>query len=228
MEGLRRELIANISHDLRTPLTMITGYGEVMRDLPGENTPENVQTIIEESRRLTALVNDMLDLSKLQSGMQTLHKAPFSLTRSICGILRRYAKLTEQDGYHIDFLYDEDATVDADEMKLSQVVYNLINNAVAYTGEDKKVTVRQVLSPASVRIEVEDTGEGIAPEDLPYIWDRYYRVDKIHKRAQIGTGLGLSIVKTILDLHRARYGVTSEKGRGSTFWFELDIAADTK
>lgn len=222
VEGLRRELIANISHDLRTPLTMITGYGEVMRDLPGENTPENVQIIIDEAKRLTTLVNDILDISKLQSGTQKITLEKFNLTQSIRDILQRYTKLKEQDGYKLKFISNGDVWVKADAVKISQVIYNLINNAITYTGTDKTVTVIQSSNKDSVKIEIVDTGEGIAQDMLPLIWDRYYKVDKTHKRAAIGTGLGLSIVKSILDMHDAKYGVLSTVGQGSIFWFELE------
>ncbi|WP_024832934.1 sensor histidine kinase [Ruminiclostridium josui] len=223
VEGLRRELIANISHDLRTPLTMITGYGEVMRDLPGENTPENVQIIIDEAKRLTTLVNDILDISQLQSGTRKINVETFNITESIRGILERYNKLIEQEGYRIYFKSDKDIWVNADPIKISQVIYNLINNAITYTGSDKTVAIIQSSTPKGVKIEISDTGEGISEEMLPLIWDRYYKVDKAHKRAAIGTGLGLSIVKTILDMHGAKYGVESTLGKGSTFWFELTI-----
>lgn len=220
-ESFRRELIANVSHDLRTPLTLICGYAEMMRDLPGENNPENTQVIIDEATRLTALVNDMLDLSKLQAGTQELDYKVYNLTSSIEEIMKRYAALTEKEGYHITFDYDEKVKVNGDALKISQVVYNLINNAINYTGEDKKVAVKQKIVDNKVRIEVTDTGEGIAKENLPYIWDRYYKVDKTHKRATIGTGLGLSIVQNILKAHDATYGVESELHKGSTFWFEM-------
>ncbi len=221
VEGLRRELIANISHDLRTPLTMITGYGEIMRDLPGENTPDNIQIIIDEARRLTTLVNDVLDISKLQSGTQTLSIENFNLTESIEEILLRYNKLTEQQGYRFEFIKDGEVWVKADPVKISQVIYNLINNAITYSGQDKLITIVQNMNNQVVRVEIIDTGEGIDQDLLPLIWDRYYKVDKAHKRAAIGTGLGLSIVKTILDMHGAKYGVISKNGEGSTFWFEL-------
>lgn len=223
VEGLRRELIANISHDLRTPLTMITGYGEAMRDLPGENTPENVQIVIDEAKRLTTLVNDILDVSQLQSGTRKLMTGRFNITQDIREILQRYTKLTGQDGYQLKFISSRDAWVNADEVKISQVIYNLINNAITYTGADKAVTIIQSCSGDSVKIEIADTGEGIAEDMLPLIWDRYYKVDKTHKRAAIGTGLGLSIVKTILDMHGAKYGVLSTVGQGSIFWFELKL-----
>ncbi len=222
VDTLRRELIANISHDLRTPLTMISGYAEVMRDIPGENTPENLQVVIDESRRLSELVTDLLDLSKLEANTTQLNVEEFCLTDSIRGNFTRYAKLISQEGYVLEFESDRDAVVKGDELRLTQVVYNLINNAINYAGEDKTVIVRQIVNDDKVRIEIEDHGKGISREDMKYIWDRYYRVDKEHRSAVIGSGLGLSIVKNILLLHKARFGVKSAPGAGSTFWFELD------
>lgn len=227
-EKLQKELIANISHDLRTPLTMITGYGEVMRDLPGENTPENIQIIIDEATRLSSLVNDLLDLSKLQSGTIQPEKTRFCLTDSVKDIFERYSKLKEQDGYNITFESNENVWVFADELKISQVIYNLVNNAINHSGDDKTVVVTQSVIDKKVKIEVTDNGEGIPADKLEYIWDRYYKVDKQHKRGVIGTGLGLSIVKSILDSHGAHYGVRSTLGKGSTFWFELDAVSVKK
>ncbi len=222
-DDLQRELVANISHDLRTPLTMIKGYGEVMRDIPGENTPENVQVIIDETERLTELVNDMLDLSKIQSGTRKPEPESINLTETVGTVLKRYEKLTERDGYIITFDADSDAFINADRTMILQVIYNLINNALNYTGKDKKVSIVQSVWDNKVRISVMDTGEGIEPDDIPYIWDRYYKVDKVHKRAKIGTGLGLSIVKGILESHGAEYGVESRVGEGSNFWFEFEM-----
>ena len=221
---LQRDIISNISHDLRTPLTMIKGYSEVMRDIPGENTPENVQVIIDETTRLSELVTDMLDLSKLQAGTRKPDLERFSITDTVKDTLTRYEKLIRQDGYRIDLISDGDAVIVADRGMILQVIYNLINNAVNYTGADKQVTVRQDTTKASVRISVTDTGEGIAEQDIEQIWERYYRVDKVHKRATIGTGLGLSIVKEILEIHNASFGVESVIGKGSTFWFEFELA----
>lgn len=218
---LQKELIANVSHDLRTPLTMIGGYAEMMRDIPEENNAANAQIIVDEAKRLTTLVNDTLDLSKLGSGTSPLTLSRFNVTESVRNILTRYSELREREGYAVAFEYDRDVFVDADEIKLTQVVYNLINNAVNYCGEDKKITVRQTVSDGVVRFDFIDNGAGIAPEELPTVWDRYYRSRDVHKRAVVGTGLGLSIVRKILDLHGARYGVSSAVGQGSDFWFEL-------
>ena len=227
-DTLQKELIANISHDLRTPLTMIVGYSEVMRDIPGENTPENVQVIIDETKRLSDLVNDLLDLSKLQAGTRKPKPEVFSLSDTVRSVMSRYSKLTERDGYRIEIDIDQDVDVRADRTMLLQVIYNLINNAVNYTGEDKlvRVTQRTLRDSGKVRISVTDSGEGIAPDQIPLIWDRYYKVDKVHRRAMIGTGLGLSIVKQILEAHQATYGVESKQGKGSTFWFEMNIVRD--
>lgn len=220
-EQLQRDLLANVSHDLRTPLTMITAYSEVMRDIPGENTPENVQVIIDETKRLTNLVNDMLELSKLQAGVSEISAEVFDFTTSILAVLKRYSKLTGQSGYDIRFEYSDDVKVCADEYKIYQVIYNLINNAINYAGDDKTVIVRQIVNGEIVRLEVEDHGKGIAEDELDSIWDRYYKVDKTHRRATQGSGIGLSIVKNILKLHEARFGVNSKVGEGSVFWFEL-------
>lgn len=226
VEETQRELIANISHDLRTPLTLIEGYVEAMRDIPGENTPENLQVILDETHRLTTLVNAVLDYSRSQNAAPEENSCCFSLTESIREILTRYVKLTEQDGYVIRFRQQGEVFVRADPLKISQVVYNLINNALTYTGDDKTVAITQTIQNGRVRISVTDTGEGIEPEKLPYIWNRYYRGKKPHKRAAVGTGLGLNIARSILDGYGMDYGAESTVGKGSTFWFEMETAGE--
>ncbi|HEY5556462.1 HAMP domain-containing sensor histidine kinase, partial [Acetobacterium sp.] len=230
VEVLRQELIANISHDLRTPLTLISGYAEAMRDLPDENNSENAQIIVDETQRLTTLVNDVMDISKIQSGTHTIHPVSYNLTTNINDTVTRMNKLMHNDGYQIVFGYDEEITLTADETRISQAFYNLLINAINYTGPDKKITVSQSIiknfgvPPSSwVKIEVADSGEGITKEELPYIWERYYKVDRTHKRAVTGTGLGLSIVKSIIDMHGGTYGVSSKINEGSVFWFSLKI-----
>ncbi len=226
LDALQKELIANISHDLRTPLTMISGYSEVMRDIPGEITPENMQIIIDETHRLSSLVNDMLDLSRITSGSRKPNKTLFSLTQCVRDTLKRFSHLREGDGYSFSFTADEEIYVEADQVLILQALYNLICNAVNYTGEDKRVIVQQTRDGKTCRISVTDTGEGIDKEKLPLIWDRYYKASDFHKRGIAGTGLGLSIVKNALILHNAPFGVSSKKGEGSTFWFELQVAQD--
>ncbi len=226
VDRMQKELIANISHDLRTPLTMISGYSEVMRDIPGEMTPENMQIIIDETRRLTSLVNDVLDLSRLTSGQTEPKNEVFSLTGLVREAMDRYAHLKESEGYTITFEADGEAYVFADSTRISQVLYNLVNNAINYTGEDKKITVTQSISGNNVRISVADTGEGIPEDKLELIWERYYKASEYHRRGTVGSGLGLSIVKQILEGYGAPFGVTSRVGEGSVFWFELPLWTD--
>lgn len=228
VDRMQKELIANISHDLRTPLTMIEGYTEVMRDIPGENTRENMQVIIEETRRLSTLVNDLLEISRFQTGKQQLNMTVFSITDAVRETIVRFDKLNEREGYKIIYQGSGQIYVRADKTRILQVLYNLVGNAINYTGEDKTVIVRLILRGSRVRVEVQDSGDGIAEEDLPLIWDRYYKIEKTnktHKRGFGGSGLGLSIVKEILLLHNTTFGVSSEEGEGSTFWFELPVTA---
>ena len=195
-----------------------------MRDIPGENSPENVQAIIDETTRLSELVNDLMDLSKLQSGMQKLAPTVFDLTVTVQDTMQRYKTLIHHQGYHIEYrACADEVLVMADRTMILQVIYNLINNAVNYTGESKRVVVTQTVQDGCVRLSIADDGDGIPPEKIPEIWDRYYRVDKVHNRSVIGTGLGLSIVKSILEAHGACYGVESAVGIGSVFWFELPL-----
>lgn len=228
LDRMQKDLIANVSHDLRTPLTLISGYSEVMRDIPGEMTAENMQVIIDETSRLTTLVNDMLDMSRFISGRYSFDVQTFSITEAVRETVERYTKMCSRDGYRIDFEYDTELYVSADRSSIVRVIYNLVSNAVNYTGDDKRVVIRQLLSDGCCRIEITDSGRGIAEEDLPLIWERYYRGDEFHKRSVAGSGLGLSIVKNILAAHKARFGVRSRIGHGSTFWFELSADFDGK
>lgn len=230
VEDLQRELIANISHDLRTPLTMIEGYAEAMRDIPEEITPENMQIIIDETNRLSSMVNEVLDFSRLRTGSMELTQTDFNLTAQIREICNRISKMTAVDGYTVLFDADRDRTVTGDSARISQVLYNLLGNALTYTGADKTVRITQRDAGASVRVTVSDSGEGIPANELPYIWDRYYRSRENHRRAVLGSGLGLNICRGILEQHKARYGVHSVEGQGTDFWFELPMAeakADT-
>lgn len=221
VENLRRELIANVSHDLRTPLTLIEGYSEMMRDIPGEATPENLSVIINEVERLNSLVSDLLETSRIQSGNVNLRRETFCLTDELSKLLETYTALTKRDGYQISVLADRKVNVNADRSLIVRAIMNLVNNAMTYTGADRSVVIRQLLREDFVRIEVSDSGEGIVPDQLDRIWDRYYKVDAEHKRAAKGTGLGLSIVKSIVTMHGGNYGVRSRLGQGSTFWIEI-------
>ena len=221
-DKMQKDLIANISHDLRTPLTLITGYCEMMRDIEGENTPENMQVVIDEANRMSMLVSDLIDLSKYESGAVKIEKQSVDIDFLILETVQRYRKLMAEDGYMFEYDSHGPTFVDCDKKRILQVLYNLVNNAVNYGGDDKKVIIRLCDSESGKkRVEVIDHGEGIAKEDLPYIFDRYYKVDKVHDRTLSSTGIGLAIVKNVLGAHGAPYGVVSEIGMGSLFYFEL-------
>lgn len=226
-DDLRRELMSNISHDLRTPLTMIKAYAEMIRDISGDNPEKrekHLKVIIDETDRLSSLVTDILDLSKLQAGVTELNIEDFNFSDNLSGVVSRFDIIKYNDGITVDLQAEEDIRISGDISKLDQVVYNLINNAVTYAGDDKIVIVRLFKKEKGIiRFEVEDHGEGISPENLPYIWDRYYKVSErstTHKRAKMGSGIGLSIVKSVLEQHGFEYGAESSLGEGSKFWFE--------
>lgn len=223
-EQLRRDLMANVSHNLKTPLTMIKAYAEMSRDLHKNNKKkqeENMNIIMEEVDRLTILVNDILTLSKMQSDIDKLNYSKFDLTKLIQDIIKRYSVLKETENYHFIYNNNKKLMVEADQKKIEQVIYNLINNAINYTGSDNKIIIKTIDKEETIRVEITDTGKGIDEKDIPYIWNKYYKNEKEHKRSLVGTGLGLNIVKSILELHEYEYGVNSEKNKGTTFYFEI-------
>lgn len=235
VERVRRELMANVSHDLRTPLTLISGYAEMMKDFPNEDNRDNLQVIIDEANHMILLVNDMADVSKYNAGVQKLQLAEIDFTEKIADTAARI-KILNYDEYDIVFEPTENVILTGDELKLTQVLYNLINNAITHTGDDKKVIITQEITEVShrkyVKIAVTDSGDGISEEDAKTIWNRYYKMDKTYKRAHNGSGLGLNIVKSILELHHAEYGVVSREqmplGKGCTFWFKIQIEKTVK
>lgn len=225
-DARQKDLIANVSHDLKTPLTMIRSYAEMIRDLSGDNPEKrntHLQVIIDESERMSHLVSDMATISAMQTKKIVLEKTAFDLSAVSASILASYDIYQEQDGYDFVFNAPKDCIVFADKDRIAQVISNLTTNAVKYCGEDKYIalTIRKI--GRKYRLEVSDHGPGIKPEELPHVWERYYKTSTNYVRETSGTGLGLSIVKEILMLHNANYGVESKVGQGSTFWFELDM-----
>ena len=223
---LQRDLLANVSHDLRTPLTLIKGYAETMRDINGgdeEKRNEQLDIIIDESDRLSSLVNSVMDLSKYSSGAVKPHKVRFDLAQMCDEVGSRYENICEQSGAHLVIEADEPCMVLADPDSMQRVIHNLLANAVHHVGEDGYLALRALSREGGgVRVEVEDHGAGIPKEDLPYIFDKYYRSRA--DAGKVGTGLGLSITKAILVSHGFAFGVRSEVGSGSVFWFEAPPA----
>ena len=185
---------------------------------------QQLDIIVDETNRLSTLVSDVMDLSLLQAGQSPLHAAVFCITSKCRDILSRFQLLEQTKGFEFRLEAEKDFFVLADEVRIEQVLYNLINNAVNHIGEVKRITLRVTEEKREVRVEVADTGTGIAQEDLPLIWDRYYKPYKKGQKQAMGTGLGLSIVKAILVNHHSRFGVLSTLGKGSTFWFTLKPA----
>ena len=222
-EQFQRDLVANVSHDLRTPLTMIIGYSEAIRDLPGEDSAENIQVVIDEAGRLSRLVNDVLDLSKLQSEVEQIDMMPTRVTELLRDTVERVSAMVQPNGFTIFLEAEDEASVYADEVRLSQIIYNLLLNALAHTGDDQRVVVKQTLSEDRVRISFVDSGKGIPEEELANIWLRYYQVHSHGRRHTMNSGLGLSIVYTLVQRHGGICGVESTPGKGSTFWFELPL-----
>lgn len=231
-DDFQKELLANVSHDLRTPLTMIKAYASMVKEISGDNPEKrnkHLQVIIDESDRLTGLVNDILSASKVSAGLSELNKKVFNLTEFLYGIMNKFDYLQETSDYKFFVDIDPNLYTLADEEKIYQVIYNLISNAVNYTGEDKHVYVSLKDCPEQGRIKfaVRDTGKGISDEEKEHIWDRYYRSKDAHSRPVKGTGLGLNIVKIILQAHNFDFGVNSVKGEGSTFYVDFPEVSST-
>ncbi|MDR1805394.1 MAG: HAMP domain-containing histidine kinase [Clostridium sp.] len=224
LEQYRKDLIANISHDLKTPLTVIRMRSELIRDVCGDDKEardRHCGIIEKEADWLSDMVGEVLELSRLQDGSAVFTPRQLDFSALARDVLESFAPLEER-GECLFFTEIEDGlSVVGDADGLRRVLINLIGNAVNHTGEDKAVGVCLRREPEGIYFAVRDTGEGIAPEELKNIWERYYKSGKTHKRAVTGTGLGLAIVRELLERHGARYGVQSEQGKGSTFWVLL-------
>lgn len=227
----QRELMANVSHDLKTPLTMIKAYASMIREISGDNPEKrdkHLQVIIDEADRLTGLVNDVLNVSKVSSKLDEINFKVFNLTEYLFGIINKFDYLQETQSYLFMVDVEPNLYTRADEEKIGQVIYNLLSNAINYTGEDKTVyiSLKSNMTNERIKFTVRDTGNGISKDELPEIWNRYYRVKENHARPVKGTGLGLNIVKIILENHSFDFGVESEKGMGSTFWVDFPMVPE--
>ncbi len=225
-EDFQHEILANVTHDLKTPLTMIKAYASMIKEISGDNPEKrekHLQVIIDEADRLTGLVNDVLSVSKLQANMSELKLKVFNLTELVYGIINKFGYLQETQGYSFMLDIEPNLYTRADEEKISQVIYNLLGNAANYTGDDKTVyiSLKSSMDGKRVRFSVKDTGKGISKEDLAEIWNRFYRVKESHNRPVKGTGLGLNIVKAILENHSFDFGVESKIEMGSLFWVDF-------
>lgn len=226
IDELRRDLIANVSHDIRTPLTDIRAYAEMIRDISGDNKEKrekHLNVIIHETEYMSNLINDMSELSAMQSGNFTAQKENMDLVEKIHEIAEMDMPLIEKSELKLVIDTPDTLTIYADPIKIGQVIANYLSNAIKHSPKGHTVTIRAFMKKdeETVRLEVQDEGEGIPDSELPYIWDRYQKSSRTFRRDMHSTGLGLAIVKAIADAHQGKCGVETKVGEGSTFWFEL-------
>ena len=220
----QREIIVNVSHDLKTPLTMIRSYAEKIIDITGDNPEKrnaDLNVIISETEHLNKLVSDMLSVSNLQSNNVQMNMETFDLVKAARSVYESFLVL-ESDGFEIHFHPCKTAYVVGDRTRLTQVMTNFVSNAVKYSGDNKYIDIKLTKSSKKVTFHCIDHGVGIPSDEIGHVWDKYYRTSANHERGIEGTGLGLAIVKGLLNLHGAKYGVESEEGKGSDFWFEME------
>jgi signal transduction histidine kinase len=225
VERSRRDLVANVSHELKTPIAAIRAHLENLLDGVERPDPATLQVMLEQSDRLTRLVDQLLDLSELESGDVPLRREAFELGPVVARVLSEIDMAGRAGGVALrDELGIGLPPVDADAERIHQVLFNLVDNAVRFTPPGGSVTVRAEQRDDAVRIDVTDTGVGIAPEHLPRLFERFYRVDPARSRGAGGTGIGLAIARSVVEAHGGQLRAESELGRGSTFSFELPAA----
>ncbi|MBE3591169.1 MAG: HAMP domain-containing histidine kinase [Firmicutes bacterium] len=226
LERMRREFVANVSHEFRAPLASLAGFIELLEDgtIPQEQAARYLELMRQDTERLSRLVADLLDLSRLDAGKVTIRPELISAVdaarRAVLGVEPRATSL----GVQVEVAAEGSPAVYADPERLQQILANLLDNALDHTEAGGRVEVRVSGDAGWTRFEVVDTGEGIPEEELDLIWERFHRVDRSRVRSQRrrgGTGLGLSIVKQLVELHGGRVGVESRLGEGSRFWFTL-------
>jgi two-component system phosphate regulon sensor histidine kinase PhoR len=228
-ERLRRELTANVSHELRTPLTSIKGFAETLLDgaMADEVTCRRFLSIIDgETDRLVKLVDDLLDLSLLESKRLTLELKPVDVSVLVAHTVDKLRPLAATQRLTLQQSGPSGIVVAADADRLAQVLTNLVDNALKYTPEGGRVDVQVAAVNGEVEVLVNDSGRGIGPEDLPHVFERFYRADRSRTRGSGGTGLGLAIAKHIVEAHGGRISVSSQPNEGTTFKVTLPRGAD--
>lgn len=231
LNKLRKDFLANVSHELRTPISMLQGYSEAIIDDVAE-TPEEkkelVQIIYDESLRMGRLVNELLDIAKMESGTLPLNYSKVDINNVLNKMIKKFAQLSDES--NIVFVGDIDNElneVEIDVDRIEQVLTNLIDNAIRHTPTGGQIVLRAKKNTNNTMLfEVEDSGVGIPEEDLPFVFERFYKADKARTRSHSGTGLGLSIVKNIVIAHKGTISVASKLGHGTTFSIILPITKD--
>lgn len=225
VDKLRKDLVANVSHELRTPLGLIRGYAEMSKDIHRDNPQsreENLDIIIEESERLSNMVDEILDLSKIQSGNMELLYEEVDLVEIATSAIAKYSIVAEEKGINLIMKGSKDRfMVLVDRKRIGQVFHNLISNAITHT-EKGEIKIFLTVKDDILKVNVKDTGRGIAADKIENIWDRYYKIHSSDRKYG-GSGIGLSITKAIFEAHNFNYGVESTLGEGTNFFFEIPI-----
>ena len=225
LEEMRNDFLGNVSHELKTPIALIQGYAEGLKEGVSDD-PESrafyCDVIMDEASKMNQMVKNLLTLNQLEVGDEDIVFERFNLTELIRGVLQSMEILAQQSEAEVIFRQEEPICVWADEFKTEQVVRNYISNAFHHVSGDKIVEVKMQVEDDKVKVSVFNTGTPIPEEDLKHLWDKFYKVDKAHTREYGGNGIGLSIVKAIMESFHQRYGVKNY-GNGVEFWFELDV-----
>ena len=225
LEQMRTEFLGNVSHELKTPIALIQGYAEGLKEGVSDD-PESRQfycdVIMDEAAKMNQMVKNLLTLNQLEFGDEDIVFERFDIAELIRGVLQSMEILAQQAGADVHFDCEGPVCVWADEFKIEQVLRNYISNAIHHVGGDKVVEIKVTAGPERARISVFNTGQPIPEEDLGHIWEKFYKVDKAHTREYGGNGIGLSIVRAIMESLHQEYGVKNYEN-GVEFWFELDM-----
>lgn len=231
LEKMRSEFVANVSHELKTPVAAVKGFAETLLSgaMNNKETAEQfLHIIFDESNRLDRLIGDLTELSKIESGRSPLHFSPLSINELLSDVLRIMQTMAQEKDISLNMKVEEGLYIEADEDRLRQILFNLISNGINYTPEGGTVgiavqSVKKGKDHEFVQLVISDTGMGIPEKDLPRIFERFYRVDKARSRRSGGTGLGLSIVKHLIELHKGTIQAESKLGEGTKFTIELPM-----
>jgi signal transduction histidine kinase len=226
LERLRRDLVANVSHELKTPISALRAHLENLLDGVERPDPDTLQVMLAQSERLGRLVDQLLDLSRIESGELRLNRSPVPLHPLVREVLSEIEVARADRGVRMrDAVPDDLPPVLVDPERVHQVLFNLLDNAVRYTPAGGEVTVSAHSAAGGCEIAVRDTGPGIAPEHLPRLFERFYRADAARSRGDGGTGIGLAIARSVVEAHGGRIRAESRVGQGSVFTFDLPVAA---
>ncbi|AHA70865.1 MULTISPECIES: sensor histidine kinase [Bacillus] len=227
LEKTRKEFISGVSHELKTPLSVIRSFAEGIKDGVSKDTSYYTDVILEETENMNRLIVEMLELAKLESGTYKLDMTTFSIGELTQQVYTKLLFSMEEKHLQVNVDADPSILVKANRSRIEQVVVNLLSNAIRYTPDGEKIQVSIIEAEDTVKVEIENTGNPIPEESLEKIWDRFYRLDASRSRHTGGTGLGLSIVKNILDLHHAEYGVYNTTN-SVVFYFNLQKVKEVK